>query len=148
MAESKRTGSIYAYVIMPNHLHLIWETNTPSGKEQPQGSLLKFTGHPFKKMLSEKYPVWLPELKVEVANKQYEFWQRDALAFPLFSRAVISQKIDYVHLNPVSGKWQLVGSSINYRFSSAAFYDHGVDEFSLLTRIGVVFDHNHSGKWG
>ena len=132
--------TIHAYVIMPNHIHLIWETNKPNGKEQPQGSLLKFTGHQFKKILSDKHPAWLQEFKVEAVNKQYEFWQRDALAYPLFSRAVINQKIDYIHLNPVSGKWQLAGSSIEYRFSSAAFYESGVDEFGILTHIGAVFD--------
>jgi putative transposase len=138
--------TLYAYVIMPNHIHLIWETNKPNGKEMPHQSFLKFTGHQFKKLLSDKYPAWLSEFKIEAVNKQYEFWQRDSLAFPLFSKSIINQKMDYVHLNPVSGKWQLAASSVDYRFSSAAFYNSGIDEFGILTHIGAVFDRNHSGK--
>ena len=39
------TGKIdvYAFIIMPNHIHLIWRINEPNGKESPQGSLLKYT---------------------------------------------------------------------------------------------------------
>ncbi len=29
---------VYAFVIMPNHIHLIWKTNGLNGKETPQGS--------------------------------------------------------------------------------------------------------------
>ena len=131
---------------MPNHIHLIGETNKPNGKEIPHPSFLKFTGHPFKKIMTEKYPAWLQEFTMEAVNRQYQFWQRDSLAFPLFTKAVILQKIDYIHLNPVSGKWQLAGSSVDYRFSSAAYYDSGIDEFGLLTHIGAVFYRHHSGK--
>ena len=72
----------------------------------------------------DKYPAWLPELEVEALNRQHQFWLRDSLAFPLFSRAVINQKIDYIHLNPVSSKWQPAVSTVDYRFSSAAYDDH------------------------
>ena len=124
--KAKELVTIYAYVIMPNHIHLVWETNKPNGKEMPHQSFLKFNGHQFKKILTDKYPAWLEDFKVEAVNRQYQFWQRDTLAFPLFSKSVINQKIDYIHLNPVSGKWQLASSSVAYRFSSAAFYDHEV----------------------
>ena len=43
----------FGFVIMPNHMHLIWRIKELNGKETPQGSLLKFTAHRFKKMLIE-----------------------------------------------------------------------------------------------
>ena len=42
---------VFAFIIMPNHIHLIWRTNALNGKETAQGSFLKFTAHEFKKML-------------------------------------------------------------------------------------------------
>lgn len=42
---------VFSFVIMPNHIHLIWRTNQLNGKETAQGSFLKFTAHEFKKML-------------------------------------------------------------------------------------------------
>jgi REP element-mobilizing transposase RayT len=34
---------VFGFVIMPNHVHLIWRTNELNGKETAQGSFLKFT---------------------------------------------------------------------------------------------------------
>ncbi len=76
--------------------------------------------------MAVRHLAWLEEFKVEAVNKQYEFWQRDSMAFTLFSRAVINQKTDYIHHNPVSGKWQLAPFADAYRFSSSAFYHHEV----------------------
>ena len=42
---------VFAFIIMPNHIHLIWRINELNGKETAQGSFLKFTAHEFKKML-------------------------------------------------------------------------------------------------
>ena len=39
---------------------------------------------------------------------------------------MIEQKLDYIHQNPVSGKWQLVDDYTEYTHSSAGFY--GLDE--------------------
>lgn len=36
---------VFAFVIMPNHIHLIWRTNELNGKETAQGSFLKYTAH-------------------------------------------------------------------------------------------------------
>lgn len=33
--KARELATIYAYVIMPNHIHLVWETNKPNGKEKP-----------------------------------------------------------------------------------------------------------------
>ena len=40
---------VFAFVIMPNHIHLIWRVNEMNGKETAQGSFLKYTAHEFKK---------------------------------------------------------------------------------------------------
>jgi hypothetical protein len=35
------------------------------------------------------------------------------------------QKLDYIHYNPVSGKWQLAKNFVGYEHSSASFYEAG-----------------------
>ena len=45
---------VFAFIIMPNHLHLLWRINEPNGKESPQGSFLKYTAHMFNKMLKQE----------------------------------------------------------------------------------------------
>lgn len=131
--------SVYAYVIMPNHMHLVWELYAPNGKESAKGSLLKFTAHCFRQILLDTNPAVLETYQSSASNKTHEFWQPDSQAFPLYSQSIINQKIDYIHNNPVSGKWQLAPTADAYRFSSASFYQSGVDEFGFLTHIGEVF---------
>ena len=45
--------SIYGFVIMPNHIHLLWELKKLNGNEKPNASLLKFTAHKFKQRIKE-----------------------------------------------------------------------------------------------
>ncbi len=130
---------VYGYVIMPNHIHLIWTVLRQNGKESPQGSLLKFTAHQFKKIISFNDPTSLTAYEVEASNKQYEFWQRDSLAIPLFTRDVILQKLNYTHYNPVAKHWRLAVSFDQYRFSSASYYETGIDEFGILCHIEEIF---------
>ena len=47
-------NTVYAFVIMPNHIHLIWQQNKLNGKESPKGSLLKYSSHEFLKILKWK----------------------------------------------------------------------------------------------
>ena len=42
---------IYGCVIMPNHIHVLWEQLKMNGKETPKESFEKFTGHMFLKRL-------------------------------------------------------------------------------------------------
>ena len=60
--------TVYAFVIMPNHIHLLWQQNKLNGKESPKGSLLKYTGHEFLKLLKAEGKSHLYE--VNAANKK------------------------------------------------------------------------------
>jgi putative transposase len=129
---------IYAFVIMPNHIHLIWMQTDLNGKESPKGSLLKYTAHLFLKELRSRNKLKLFE--VDAANKKHEIWQRDSLGVEIYSREVAKQKLDYIHFNPVSGKWLLAKDDLNYHYSSARFYETGVDDFGFLHNLYDLFD--------
>jgi REP element-mobilizing transposase RayT len=125
--------TVYAFVIMPNHIHLIWQQNKLNGKETPKGSLLKYTGHEFLKLLKMEGKSSLYE--VNAANKKHEIWQRDSLGIEIYSTKVARQKLEYIHNNPVNGKWQLAEDYLSYHYSSARFYETGVDEFGFIKNI-------------
>lgn len=130
--------NIYAFVVMPNHIHFIWEQLKKNGKETPQSSFLKYTAHQFLKKLKESGESKFYE--VNAANKKHEIWQRDSLSIKIYSRAVALEKLNYLHFNPVSKKWQLSKDDLSYHFSSARFYESGIDEFGFLRNIFKVFD--------
>jgi putative transposase len=130
--------TVYAFVLMPNHIHFIWRQNKLNGKETPQGSFLKYTAHEFLKKLKASNQSFLYE--VNAANKKHEIWKRDSLSIEIYSKAVAIQKLNYIHYNPVSKKWLLAKDDLDYHFSSASFYETGIDKFGFLNNIFQLFD--------
>lgn len=123
---------IFAFIIMPTHVHFIWRINEPNGKESPHGSFLKYTAHTFKKMLMTEDKSKLSAYKVGRGNKNYEFWQRDSLAIPLFTRKIAMQKLHYIHNNPLKKHWTLAKDPCDYKYSSARYYELNEKNFSFL----------------
>jgi REP element-mobilizing transposase RayT len=130
---------IYGYVIMPNHIHLLWEQLKMNGKEFPKNSFEKFTAHKFRKKIGAEYPEGLKKFQVEASDREYNFWQRDPLAILVFSREMAAQKLDYMHYNPLQEHWKLCNLPEDYRFSSASFYEGNKDEFGLVTHYMDAF---------
>ena len=128
---------VYAFIVMPNHIHLIWRLKALNGKEMPHSSFLKFTAHSFRKRLEASQN--LAPFYVDAANKKYEFWQRDSLAIHLLSRKVAYQKLAYLHNNPLGEKWNLCTRPEEYPYSSAAYYDKGIHRFRFLKDIRDEF---------
>ncbi len=44
----------------------------------------------------------------------------------IFTEKFLFQKLNYMHYNPVSGKWSLAKNFVSYEHSSASFYEEGV----------------------
>lgn len=125
---------IYGFVIMPNHLHIIWEMMEKNGKEMPHASFNKFTSHQFLKNLQTYSPSVVAQYKEEDnRERQHRFWRRDPLAVLMDSREKTEQKLEYIHLNPLQERWNLVTKPEDYKWSSARFYETGNDDFNLIT---------------
>ena len=69
---------VFAFIIMPKHIHLIWRVNEPTGKKSAQGSLLKYTAHQFKKKLQQEDRAKLESYKLNSSPKNYEFCPKDS----------------------------------------------------------------------
>ncbi len=55
-----------------------------------------------------------------------------------YSREITFQKLNYIHHNPVSKKWQLVNDFADYVYSSASFYEKGLKKYDKLMHINDV----------
>ena len=42
---------------------------------------------------------------------------------PCYTKKFVEQKMDYIHRNPCSGKWNLADEFTDYKHSSRAFYE-------------------------
>ena len=126
---------IYGYVIMPNHIHLIWKILNQNGKESSAASFTKFTAHQFSKYLKENDAEYLQRFVVSKADRKMQFWKRDPLAIPLGSENTLIQKLEYIHNNPIQEQWKLSKLPEDYSWSSAQFYMNGIDQFGFLTHF-------------
>lgn len=122
-----------AFVIMRNHIHLIWQPKSGFTLSDIQASFMKYTAHQLKRSLSNNDSAMLEELKVNKYDRTYQIWKREPLGVELRTHEVFMQKLDYIHNNPVRA-----GLCINpedYHYSSARFYYEGSDVFKMLTHF-------------
>ena len=130
---------VYAMVIMPNHIHLIWRMNEMNGKETAYASFLKHTGHSLKKLIEAQQPTMLENFKVYGKDKSYEFWQRNSLAIRLHGRDMAIQKLEYIHNNPLAEHWVLARDPNEYVYSSCSFYERQDQRFDFLKDLRELF---------
>ena len=133
---------IYAWCIMTNHVHLVFQ----SMEGQPPGALLgdfkKFTSNSIVQAIKtnpqESRKKFLLEKFKSAANnssnvKHNQFWRHDNKPIELWSNKVIAQKIRYIHNNPVEQGY--VFRPEHYPYSSAVDYS---GEKGLLDGIVLV----------
>lgn len=130
---TKELITVYGFVIMPNHLHVLWELNKMNGKEMPHASFNKATAHLITKDLKYLHPEVLKVFAVTDKERSHRIWQRAPLAVVMDSKVKLEQKLDYIHNNPLQARWNLADRPENYHWSSAAFYETGEDNFGFIT---------------
>jgi putative transposase len=121
--------SLYAYVLMPNHVHAIVkpaEAQTISSVLQSFGS---FTAHAILGRLEgdghDELLAFFAKRQDRDASKQHQIWQ-PIQPKNVYSVAFLREKLEYVHNNPVAKQWRLAEDRAAYRYSSACFYDKGL----------------------
>ncbi|MFN0276653.1 MAG: transposase [Chitinophagales bacterium] len=123
----------HGFVIMPNHIHLLWSRGNDYEIQKSEQDLLSFTGHEIKKYLTKNNPEQLNNFISTQADRAYHFWERRPRSIEIMSREIAWQKLNYIHNNPVKEKWQLAKLPEEYSYSSAAFYIKEDKTFSFLT---------------
>ncbi len=124
---------LYGFVIMPNHIHLLWRMQENHALKDVQRDFLKFTSQQIKFRLIDLYPWMLEQFRKDGKDRQYQFWQRNSYNKRMYNRHVFEQKLDYIHLNPLQEKWQLVETPEDYYYSSAKYYIQNIDEWGFIT---------------
>lgn len=122
---------IYAWCIMPSHVHLVFRANNNN-----PGVLLKefktFTSKKLQQAIFEnsresrkEWMLWMME-KAGSKNSNVthrQFWQQHNQPIELWSPEVTDQKIDYIHQNPVEAGF--VSEPHHWKYSSATDYSGG-----------------------
>jgi putative transposase len=120
-----------AFVIMSNHIHLMWQPTFAYTLSDIQASFMKHTAKQLKDSLTKNDKAILETYKVNKYDRLYQIWKRESLSIELRTHAVFMQKLEYIHYNPV--KAGLCINPEDYFYSSAKFYYKGIDDFGMLT---------------
>jgi putative transposase len=125
---------IYAWCLMTNHIHLIVGTKGLFKIEEIVRDFKKYTSVHICRAIEENpresRKSWMLNIFQSAANESskhkkynpdgYRDWQNEYHPVELFSNAVIDQKVNYIHENPV--KAQIVEKPEDYLYSSARDY--------------------------
>lgn len=128
---ANKGNKILGFVIMPNHLHLlIYLTDNKINLNQIISNGKRFMAYEIIKRLKEnENKELLDKLSNSVIERErkngklHNVFQPSFDSKICFNEAFILQKIEYMHHNPVSKKWNLVEDFRNYKYSSASFYE-------------------------
>jgi REP element-mobilizing transposase RayT len=127
--EARHSGGflIFAYVIMPDHLHLL--TDCPDTAADVLRRIKGLTARRVIDYLKEQgFQNSLAKLRHEEWKRKhsYSLWQQEKNVLSIFSEGMFMQKVNYIHQNPVRAN--LVDRAIDYRWSSARMWQRLSDE--------------------
>ncbi len=133
---------VFAWCIMPNHMHLVFRSAGDNKPEDLLGDFKRFTSRAIVQAImdnpKESRRNWLLEQFKKAATqssnvKHHQFWRHDNKPIEIWSNKVLVEKIRYIHNNPVEEG--LVFKPENYVYSSARDYS---GEQGLLDNVIVV----------
>ena len=117
--EARKSGkfALYAYVIMPDHLHVITDSARPS--EDTLRFINGIMSHRVIGHLKEKgHEVSLLKLRQETKRRNYchSLWDHHPNVRLLLTEGMLVERVHYLHQNPVRAG--LVKRAEDYRYSS------------------------------
>jgi len=124
---------INAYVIMPNHVHLLIKfNNCPTSINKRISNLKRFLSYDIVERLEMlNFCDLLKELRRSVNDsdkrkgKVHQVFEPSFDCKQCFSDLMVQEKLDYIHYNPCKSKRNLAADPIEYVHSSAKFYFTG-----------------------
>lgn len=122
-ARQKCAFDLWAYVVMPEHVHvLICPRKSASSVSEFLRQLKEPVARQAIDYLKQRSPVWLAKLRVREGRiVRHRFWQPGGgYDRNLVELATVHRAIEYIHMNPV--RRGLVGRPEDWAWSSAGWY--------------------------
>ncbi len=138
--EARTSGgfSIYAYVIMPDHLHTITDSPLkPSKILQYINGIISRRVIDHLKQRSHNSSLRKLQRASGARGHRYSLWGHHNNVLPIFSEDMLMQKVNYIHQNPVRAG--LVERGEDYRWSSARIWKRcALEDEPLLVDIDRI----------
>ena len=138
--EARRSGEFYifAYVIMPDHLHVLTD-----GARKTSDALRFIKGIMSRRVIGylkeQGYKSSLEKLRHGKQTRRYEYslWEHHSNAMLLTSESAFMQRVNYTHQNPVRS--ELVERAEDYRWSRVRCWNgRMVEDEPLMVDINQI----------
>jgi putative transposase len=120
-ARNSHNILIFAYVIMPDHYHIITDSNRKISEV-----LRLINGITARRIIDylkeNNFTSSLEKLRQETKKREYKYslWEHHPNAFSINNETTLMQKVNYIHQNPVRAG--LVEKAEDYLYSSARIW--------------------------
>ncbi len=127
----KAEHQVAGFIIMPNHVHLLLHVNaSETTVNKILGNGKRFMAYEIVKRLKALDRMDLLKILSEststeerLRKKKHRIFEPSSDIKLCYTQKFVLQKLEYMHANPISDKWNLAPSSVDYFHSSAAFYE-------------------------
>jgi len=131
---------------MPNHVHaLLYFPEMPKSLNTVIGNAKRFLAYEIIKRLEKKKAIVLLDILHAGVKKRerkkgqiHKVFEESFEAKECYTKDFVYQKLNYIHHNPVSGKWKLVDDFTEYEYSSASFYEKGIKKYEGIVHINDI----------
>lgn len=126
----KFSVKLHSFVVMPDHVHLLFTTGETGNVSQFMGRLKERTAKDILKWCMEtKQDELLNMFKMSAikykTGSKYQVWQERFDGLEITTQAMFDTKLNYIHNNPLQDKWRLCDKPEGFQFSSAKYYLNG-----------------------
>ena len=126
---TQRENQIEGFVIMPNHLHLLLFVKKDENVNKLLANGKRFLAYEIVSRLERlQHHDILSQLTAAITlkekqrNKKHRVFEISSDIKACYTEKFLLQKLNYIHYNPISEKWNLAATPEDYFHSSASFY--------------------------
>jgi putative transposase len=131
--RERSQAHVIAFVIMPNHVHCILELAEETSLNKLIANAKRFIAY---EMIQRLHTIGREgvlttlndacSIKERSKGQKHKVFEPSFDAKSIFTDPFLHQKINYIHFNPISGKWNLADEFTDYYHSSAGFYEKNI----------------------
>jgi putative transposase len=137
---------VTAYVIMPNHIHvMLYVPHMSKRLNIIVGNGKRFMAYEIIKRLDLQGQLKQLDMLYSAVNLRerkkgqiHRVFEESFDAKQCYNHYFIYQKLEYIHNNPVRKKWNLVSDYTTYEYSSASFYEKGISKYENILHINDI----------
>ena len=113
---------LHGYVLLPNHIHLIFSLKEDYTLSAFLRDFHKYTSQRILQIMRSDPNGVSDVFRSERSDRKYQIWQEKRCIKEIHSRSLLQKKINSLHQIPCQKPWNLCKNAEDYPYSSAVDY--------------------------